>query len=111
MGMRPICEMQFVDFMFVGLDQLLHQAATAHFASGGANCVPLVVRANCAVGRGTGPQDAGTLYGALLQFSGLTVVIPTGSTDAAAMLPQAVRDPNPVLFLEPRQLYRATDPV
>lgn len=111
MGMRPICEMQFVDFLYVGLDQLLHQAATAHFASGGANSVPLVVRANYAVGPGAGPQDTGTLYGALLQFPGMTIVIPTGPTDAAAMLRQAVQDPNPVLFLEPRQLYRATDPV
>lgn len=111
MGMRPICEMQFVDFLYVGLDQLLHQAATAHFASGGANAVPLVVRANYAIGPGAGPQDTGTLYGALLQFPGLTVVIPTGPTDAAALLRQAVSDPNPVLFLEPRQLYRAGDPV
>jgi pyruvate dehydrogenase E1 component beta subunit len=111
MGMRPICEMQFVDFLYVGLDQLLHQAATAHFASGGANSVPLVVRANYAVGPGAGPQDTGTLYGALQQFPGMTIVIPTGPTDAAAMLRQAVEDPNPVLFLEPRQLYRATDPV
>lgn len=111
MGMRPICEMQFVDFLYVGLDQLLHQAATAHFASGGANSVPLVVRANYAVGPGAGPQHTGTLYGALLQFPGMTIVIPTGPTDAAAMLRQAVQDPNPVLFLEPRQLYRATDPV
>lgn len=111
MGMRPICEMQFVDFLYVGLDQLLHQAATAHFASGGANSVPLVVRANYAIGPGAGPQDTGTLYGGLLQFPGLTVVIPTGPTDAAALLRQAVLDPNPVLFLEPRQLYRAGDPI
>ena len=54
MGMRPICEMQFVDFLYVGLDQLLHQAATAHFASGGANSVPLVVRANYAIGPARG---------------------------------------------------------
>lgn len=111
MGMRPICEMQFVDFLYVGLDQLLHQAATAHFASGGVNSVPLVVRANYAVGAGAGPQDSGTLYGALLQFPGITVVIPTGPTDAAGLLRQAVQDPNPVLFLEPRQLYGASDPV
>jgi len=42
-GMRPICEMQFVDFLFVALDQLLHQAALAHYASGGANALPLVI--------------------------------------------------------------------
>jgi pyruvate dehydrogenase E1 component beta subunit len=110
-GMRPICEMQFVDFMFVALDQLLHQAACAHFASGGANTVPLVIRANYGVGPGTGPQDTGTLYGALLQFPGITVVIPTCPTDAAALLRQAVHDPNPVLFLEPRELYGVTDEV
>ena len=110
-GMRPICEMQFVDFLFVALDQLLHQAALAHYASGGVNSVPLVVRANYGVGPGAGPQDNGTLYGALLQFPGLTVVIPTGPTEAASLLRQAVCDPNPVLFLEPRELYRAADPV
>lgn len=111
LGLRPICEMQFVDFLFVALDQLLHQAASAHFASGGANTVPLVVRANYGIGPGVGPQDNGTLYGALLQFPGLTVLIPSGPTEAAALLRQAVDDPNPVLFLEPRQLYRCFDPV
>ncbi len=111
MGLRPICEMQFVDFLYVGLDQLLHQAATAYFASGGANSVPLVLRANYAIGPGAGPQDSGTLYGALLQFPGMTVLIPSGPTDAAALLRQAVQDPNPVLFLEPRQLYRSRDPI
>lgn len=108
-GARPICEMQFVDFTFVALDQLLHQAAPAHYASGGANTVPLVIRANYGVGGGTGPQDTGTLYGALLQFPGLTVVIPSNAAEAAALLRQAVEDPNPVLFLEPRELYRSSD--
>jgi pyruvate/2-oxoglutarate/acetoin dehydrogenase E1 component len=111
MGMRPICEMQFVDFLFVALDQLLHQAASAHYASGGSNTVPLVVRANYGLGPGAGPQDSGTLYGALLQFPGLTVLIPSGPAEAASLLRQAVSDPNPVLFLEPRQLYRAVDPI
>jgi pyruvate/2-oxoglutarate/acetoin dehydrogenase E1 component len=109
MGERPICEMQFVDFMMVALDQLLHQAATAHYASGGAVTVPLVVRANYGVGPGAGPQDTGTLYGALLQFPGLTIVVPSGPAEGAGLLRQAVSDPNPVLFLEPRELYRATD--
>ena len=109
MGERPICEMQFVDFMFVALDQLLHQAATAHYASGGAVTVPLVVRANYGVGPGAGPQDSGTLYGALLQFPGLTVVIPSSAAEGERLLRQAVEDPNPVLFLEPRELYRARD--
>ena len=108
-GMRPICEMQFVDFLFVALDQLLHQAALAHYASGGANALPLVIRANYGVGPGSGPQDSGTLYGALLQFPGLTVVIPSSPSEAANLLAQAVRDPNPVLFLEPRELYPTTD--
>lgn len=110
-GLRPICEMQFVDFLFVALDQLLHQAASAHFASGGANTVPLVVRANYGIGPGAGPQDSGTLYGALLQFPGLTVLIPSGPTEAASLLRQAVHDPNPIVFLEPRQLYRCFDPI
>ena len=108
-GMRPICEMQFVDFLFVALDQLLHQAALAHYASGGANALPLVIRANYGVGPGSGPQDSGTLYGALLQFPGLTVVIPSSPSEATNLLAQAVRDPNPVLFLEPRELYPTTD--
>ncbi|MCW5774383.1 MAG: alpha-ketoacid dehydrogenase subunit beta, partial [Rhodospirillaceae bacterium] len=108
-GQRPICEMQFVDFMFVALDQLLHQAAPAHFASGGTVALPLVVRANYGVAPGTGSQDNGTLYGALLQFPGLTVVIPSNPAEAADLLRQAVADPNPILFLEPRELYRVAD--
>ncbi len=108
-GARPICEMQFVDFMLVALDQLLHQAAPMHFASGGTVTVPLVIRANYGLGGGAGPQDTGTLYGSLLQFPGLTVVIPTSPAEGESLLRQAVADPNPVLFLEPRELYRATD--
>lgn len=108
-GARPICEMQFVDFTFVALDQILHQAALAHFASGGANTVPLVIRANYGVGPGAGPQDTGTLYGALLQFPGLTVIVPSSAGEAASLLRQAVEDPNPILFLEPRELYRVPD--
>lgn len=109
-GMRPIVEMQFVDFMYVALDQLLHQAALAHFGSGGVNTVPLVIRANYAAVPGIGPQDTATLYGALLQFPGLTVIIPTTPSEAATLLRQAVQDPNPVLFLEPRELYDTTEP-
>jgi acetoin:2,6-dichlorophenolindophenol oxidoreductase subunit beta len=109
LGMRPICEMQFVDFLYVALDQLLHQAASAHYASGGAVSVPMVVRANYGINPGAGPQDSGTLYGALLQFPGLTVLIPTGPSEAASLLRQAVADPNPILFLEPRELYRSGD--
>jgi len=60
------------------------------------------------MGPGAGPQDSGTLYGALLQFPGLTVVIPTSPAEAAALLRYAVHDPNPVLFLEPRELYGIT---
>ncbi len=108
-GARPICEMQFVDFMLVALDQLLHQAAPMHFASGGTVTVPLVIRANYGLGGGAGPQDTGTLYGSLMQFPGLTVVIPTGPVEGESLLRQAVADPNPILFLEPRELYRATD--
>jgi len=110
-GMRPICEMQFVDFLYVALDQLLHHAALAHYASGGANTLPLVIRANYGVGPGSGPQDSGTLYGALLQFPGLTVLVPSSPSEAASLLAQAVHDPNPVLFLEPRELYPTTDPL
>jgi pyruvate/2-oxoglutarate/acetoin dehydrogenase E1 component len=110
-GMRPICEMQFVDFLFVALDQLLHQAALAYYASGGVNTVPLVIRANYGVGPGSGPQDSSTLYGALLQFPGLTIVVPSSPCEATTLLAQAVRDPNPVLLLEPRELYPMTDPV
>jgi pyruvate/2-oxoglutarate/acetoin dehydrogenase E1 component len=110
-GMRPICEMQFVDFLFVALDQILHQAALAYYASGGAHTLPLVVRANYGVSPGSGPQDSGTLYGALLQFPGLTVVIPSSPSEAESQLVQAVRDPNPVLFLEPRELYPTADVV
>lgn len=109
-GLRPIVEMQFVDFIFVALDQLLHQAATAHYASGGNIPVPIVIRANYAAVPGIGSQDTATLYGALMQFPGLTMLVPSGATEAACMLRQAVRDPNPVLLLEPRELYGSTDP-
>jgi pyruvate/2-oxoglutarate/acetoin dehydrogenase E1 component len=108
-GMRPIVEIQFIDFIFVALDQLLHQAITAHYASGGHNPVPMVIRANYAAIPGIGPQDTATLYGALMQFPGLTVLIPSSAAEAASLLRQAVKDPNPVLLLEPRQLYGVAD--
>lgn len=110
-GMRPIVEFQFGDFMSVAIDQLTHQAAMLRYLTGGQVSVPLVIRLPCGGGQGAGPQHSQSLYSWFAHVPGIKVALPSTSMDAKAMMKAAIRDNNPVLFFEHKQLYRTRWPV
>jgi len=103
-GMRPVCEMQFADFIACGFDQLVNVAAKMHYRQGVA--VPMVVRLPSGGGFSGGPFHSQNPEAWFLQAPGLKVVAPATAKDAKGLLASAIRDPNPVCFLEHKGLYR-----
>jgi 2-oxoisovalerate dehydrogenase E1 component beta subunit len=102
--MRPVCEMQFADFVSCGFDQLVNVAAKLHYRQGIA--VPLVLRLPSGGGFSGGPFHSQNPEAWFLQSPGLKVVAPATADDAKGLLTSAIRDPNPVMFLEHKHLYR-----
>ncbi|MDT8898644.1 alpha-ketoacid dehydrogenase subunit beta [Thermanaerothrix sp. 4228-RoL] len=105
-GMRPICEIQFADFIFPAFNQIVNEAARMCYRSNGEWCVPLVIRAPYGGGIGGGLYHSQSVEAFFAHVPGLKVVIPSNPYDAKGLLKAAVRDPNPVLFLEPKKGYR-----
>jgi 2-oxoisovalerate dehydrogenase E1 component beta subunit len=103
-GLRPIAEMQFSDFIACGFDQLVNVAAKMHYRQGLA--VPMVVRLPSGGGFSGGPFHSQNPEAWFLQAPGLKVVAPSTPEDAKGLLASAVRDPNPVLYMEHKHLYR-----
>ena len=103
-GMRPVCEMQFADFISCGFDQLVNVAAKMHYRQGIA--VPIVVRLPSGGGFSGGPFHSQNPEAWFLQAPGLKVVAPASAADAKGLLVSAIRDPNPVCYLEHKGLYR-----
>ncbi|MEA2467126.1 MAG: hypothetical protein QOJ57_1252 [Thermoleophilaceae bacterium] len=103
-GMRPVCEMQFADFIACGFDQLVNVAAKMHYRQGIA--VPMVVRLPSGGGFSGGPYHSQNPEAWFLQSPGLKVVAPSTPEDAKGLIAAAIRDPNPVLFMEHKNLYR-----
>ncbi len=103
-GMRPVCEMQFADFISCGFDQLVNVAAKMNYRQGLG--VPMVVRLPSGGGFSGGPFHSQNPEAWFLQSPGLKVVAPSSAEDAKGLLASAVRDPNPVLFMEHKHLYR-----
>jgi 2-oxoisovalerate dehydrogenase E1 component beta subunit len=103
-GMRPVCEMQFADFISCGFDQLVNVAAKLHYRQGIA--VPIVVRLPSGGGFSGGPFHSQNPEAWFLQAPGLKVVAPARASDAKGLLAAAIRDPNPVCYLEHKGLYR-----
>src|SRR5207253_7798130 len=104
-GLRPVVEIMFVDFVTLALDQLVNQAAKAHFMSGGQLTVPLVLRTQGGAGQRSGAQHSQSLEAWLTHVPGLKVVMPATAADAAGLLTSAIADPNPVVFIENKSLY------
>jgi len=104
-GLRPVCEMQFADFIACGFDQLVNVAAKLHYRQGIA--VPMVIRLPSGGGFSGGPFHSQNPEAWMLQAPGLKVVAPAGAADAKGLLISAIRDPNPVCFLEHKGLYRS----
>ena len=105
-GLRPICEIQFADFIHPAFNQIVNEAAKMCYRSGGEWTVPLVIRAPYGGGIGGGLYHSQSVEAFFSHVPGLKVVIPSGPYDAKGLLKSAVRDPNPVLFLEPKKGYR-----
>lgn len=106
-GMRPVAELMFSDFLCVCFDELVNEAPKTRFMFGGKASVPLVVRAPSGSGTGAAAQHSQSLEAVLAHMPGLKVVIPSTPYDAKGLLKTAIRDDNPVVFLEQKQLYRS----
>jgi acetoin:2,6-dichlorophenolindophenol oxidoreductase subunit beta len=104
-GLRPVVEIMFVDFVTLALDQLVNQAAKAHFMSGGQLTVPLVLRTQGGAGQRGGAQHSQSLEAWLTHVPGLKVAMPSTAADAAGLLASAIADPNPVVLVESKTLY------
>ncbi len=105
-GMRPICEIQFADFIHPAFNQIVNEAAKMCYRSNGEWTVPLVIRAPYGGGIGGGLYHSQSLEAFFAHVPGLKVVIPSNPHDAKGLLKAAVRDPNPVVFFEPKKGYR-----
>lgn len=104
-GMRPVCEMQFADFISCGFDQLVNVAGKMHYRLGLA--VPMVVRLPYGGGFAGGPFHSQSPEAWFMHAPGLKVVAPGDPVAAKGMLKAAIRDPNPVIFMEHKALYRS----
>ncbi len=104
-GLRPVLEIMFIDFITLGMDQLVNHAAKLHYMTGGQLEVPLTIRATGGVGGGYGAHHSQSLEAWFTHVPGLKVVAPYTPSDAKGLLKSSIRDNNPVLFLEHRGLY------
>jgi pyruvate dehydrogenase E1 component beta subunit len=104
-GLRPIVELMFIDFIGVAMDQLFNQAAKMRYMFGGKAKIPLVMRAMCGAGINAAAQHSQSLEAWFMHVPGLIVVIPSTPYDAKGLLINAIRDDNPVVFLENKLLY------
>jgi len=111
MGLRPVAEIMYMDFLTITTDQLVTHAAKMRFMSGGQVKLPLVVRTQYSLGRVHGCQHSQFLAPWFLNVPGLKVVLPGTPRDAKGLLKSAIRDDDPVLFVESGVLYRWRGPV
>jgi pyruvate dehydrogenase E1 component beta subunit len=111
MGMRPIVEIMFSDFLLFVMDPLCNEAAKFHYMSGGQISVPIVVRTNIGIRGGAAAQHSNSFHGIMTHFPGLKIAVPSSPADAKGLLWTAVEDPDPVLFIENKQLYFISDEV
>ena len=104
-GMRPIAELMYIDFTAVAMDQIVNQAAKMRYMFGGKVDVPLVIRTQGGGGRGSAAQHSQSLEAWFMHVPGLKVVMPSTPYDAKGLLKTAIRDDNPVMFIEHKMAY------
>jgi pyruvate dehydrogenase E1 component beta subunit len=104
-GMRPVVDIMFGDFLTLVMDQLVNQAAKAHYMSGGSLSVPLVLRTTLGATRRSAAQHSQSLQAWVSHIPGLKVVMPSTPADAKGLLKTAIRDDNPVVFIEDKLHY------
>ena len=110
-GLRPVVEIMFGDFLTLGMDQLVNQAAKVRYMSAGGFTVPLVLRTAIGVGGNLGPQHSQSLHAWVAHVPGLKVVMPSNAADAKGLMTAAIRDDDPVVFFESRSSYNVKGPV
>ena len=106
-GLRPVAEIMYIDFITLAMDALVNQAALIRYMSGGQVTVPLVIRTNGGAGRSSAAQHAKSLEAWLCHIPGLKVVMPAQADDAKGLMTAAMRDDNPVFVILHK---RCTDP-
>jgi pyruvate dehydrogenase E1 component beta subunit len=104
-GCRPVVEILFIDFAMLVMDQIVNQAAKYHFISGGQGRVPMVLRTQGGAGNGLAAQHSQSLEALFYHIPGLKVVMPATPSDACGLLKSAIRDEDPVIFIEHKLLY------
>ena len=105
LGYRVIAEIMYIDFMTLCCDQIINQAAKMYYMSGGSMNVPIVIRTQCGAGIRNAAQHSQSLEAWYMHIPGLKVVMPSNPYDVKGLLKSAVRDNNPVLFIEHKKLY------
>src|SRR3954453_12606869 len=110
-GSRPVAEIMYVDFIGLAMEPIVNQAAKLRYMFGGKAKVPMVIRAQEGAGRGNAAQHSQSLEAWFCHIPGLKVVTPSTPADAKGLLKSAIRDDNPVIFLEHKVLYFAKGPV
>lgn len=106
-GMRPVAEIMFADFLGECYDQIVNNAAKVHYMFDGQFTAPLVIRTACGGGFGGGPHHSQSVEGWFLNVPGIVIVAPSNPADAKGLLLASVESDDPVLFLEHKALYRA----
>jgi pyruvate/2-oxoglutarate/acetoin dehydrogenase E1 component len=106
-GMRPVPEIMFADFMTTCYDQLVNNAAKMHYMFDGQFTAPIVVRTACGAGFGGGPHHSQCIEGWFMNVPGLVIVAPSNPYDAKGLLIASIEDDNPILFLEHKALYQS----
>lgn len=104
-GLRPVAEIMYIDFSTLSIDQIVNQAAKFHFMTGGRVKVPLVVRMQQGTGRSAAAQHSQSLEAWYAHIPGLKVVLPSTPYDSKGLIKAAIRDENPVVFIEHKGLY------
>ncbi len=104
-GMRPVVEIMFIDFTTVCMDMIINQMAKMHYMFGGRGRVPMVLRTNIGAGRGAAAQHSQSFHALFMHIPGLYVAVPSTPYDAKGLIIEAIRNDNPVIFVEHKKLY------
>jgi pyruvate/2-oxoglutarate/acetoin dehydrogenase E1 component len=110
-GLRPVVDIMFGDFSTLIMDQMVNQAAKVHYMSGGKWKVPMVLRTTMGATRRSAAQHSQSLQAWFSHIPGLKVVLPSTPYDAKGLLKSAIRDENPVVFIEDKMMFRMKGPV
>jgi pyruvate/2-oxoglutarate/acetoin dehydrogenase E1 component len=111
LGMRPVAELMYIDFSGIAMDQIVNQTAKVKYMFGGKAKVPVVIRTQGGTGRSSAAQHAQSLEAWFVHVPGLKVVQPSTAYDVKGLLKAAIRDDNPVFFIEHKLLYTTTSEI